>query len=70
MDPTWYRNLRNPEWTPPTWVFPAMWIPLKNCTIAQVAVWLVWKSRAEKPGVGTAIDCVWSSLRIGKLVEW
>ncbi|KAL0018447.1 hypothetical protein WJX77_010436 [Trebouxia sp. C0004] len=63
MDPTWYRNLRKPEWTPPNWVFPAMWIPLK---IAQsVAVWLVWKSRAEKQELALPLTVFGASLALG-----
>ena len=37
----WYRTLRKPGWTPPPWVFPAVWTPL-YVAIA-VSGWLVWR---------------------------
>ncbi|EFN54605.1 hypothetical protein CHLNCDRAFT_24614, partial [Chlorella variabilis] len=38
----WYEALAKPAWTPPNWVFPAVWIPLK--VLQSVAAWLVWRS--------------------------
>ena len=40
--PDWYRALRKPSWTPPNWVFPAVWIPLK--LLQSAALWLVWRA--------------------------
>src|SRR5689334_4344453 len=28
-DASWYKAITKPKWTPPNWVFPAVWIPLK-----------------------------------------
>jgi benzodiazapine receptor len=28
-DASWYKAIKRPTWTPPNWVFPAVWIPLK-----------------------------------------
>ncbi|KAA8496430.1 Tryptophan-rich sensory protein [Porphyridium purpureum] len=46
----WYRALKKPVWQPPSWVFPAVWIPLKILQTA--ALTLVWKF-TEKPLVPT-----------------
>jgi benzodiazapine receptor len=40
--PDWYRALRKPSWTPPNWIFPAVWIPLK--LLQSAALWLVWRA--------------------------
>ncbi|KXZ56562.1 hypothetical protein GPECTOR_1g504 [Gonium pectorale] len=40
FDPTWYKALKKPKWTPPNYVFPLVWIPLK--LMQSVALWLVW----------------------------
>lgn len=37
----WYPNLRKPSWTPPGWVFPVVWIPLK--ILQSVAIWICWE---------------------------
>ena len=37
----WYRTLRKPGWTPPPWVFPAVWTPLY--LMIAVAGWLAWR---------------------------
>ncbi|KAK9845322.1 hypothetical protein WJX81_003406 [Elliptochloris bilobata] len=38
---SWYPTLRKPDWHPPPWVFPTVWIPLK--VLQSAALWLVWK---------------------------
>lgn len=40
-DMSWYKALHKPSWTPPNYVFPSVWIPLK--VLQSVAVWLVLK---------------------------
>ncbi|KAF6256064.1 TspO/MBR-related protein [Scenedesmus sp. NREL 46B-D3] len=40
-DDTWYKAIKKPTWTPPNWVFPAVWIPLK--VLQSVSLWLVFK---------------------------
>ncbi|KAK9805803.1 hypothetical protein WJX73_001710 [Symbiochloris irregularis] len=37
----WYKQIKKPSWTPPPWVFPVVWIPLK--ILQSVAAWLVWR---------------------------
>ncbi|GLC35685.1 hypothetical protein PLESTB_000483800 [Pleodorina starrii] len=39
FDPSWYKALKKPSWTPPNYVFPMVWIPLK--IMQSVALWLV-----------------------------
>ncbi|KAK9906787.1 hypothetical protein WJX75_008014 [Coccomyxa subellipsoidea] len=41
-------------WNPPSWVFPAVWIPLK--ILQSAALWLVWKSAgADKASVAVPL---------------
>lgn len=37
----WYETLRKPGWTPPPWVFPAVWTPLY--VMIAVSGWLAWR---------------------------
>eukprot|EP00891_Asterochloris_glomerata_P007484 jgi/Astpho2/7484/e_gw1.00114.177.1_t len=43
---SFYKALRKPTWTPPNYTFPLVWTSLKLAQSA--ALWLVWKSRADK----------------------
>eukprot|EP00882_Tetradesmus_deserticola_P017446 GHRQ01018688.1.p3 GENE.GHRQ01018688.1~~GHRQ01018688.1.p3 ORF type:complete len:129 (+),score=37.55 GHRQ01018688.1:1083-1469(+) len=45
-DDTWYKAIRKPTWTPPNWVFPAVWIPLK--VLQSVSLWLVLKQAGSR----------------------
>ena len=36
----WYRSLSKPNWTPPNWLFPAVWTLLY--ALIAIAGWLVW----------------------------
>ncbi|KAG5175056.1 hypothetical protein JKP88DRAFT_351688 [Tribonema minus] len=40
LQKNWYRMLRKPRWTPPDFVFPMAWIPLK--TMQMFALSLLW----------------------------
>jgi len=39
--PTWYADLRKPNWTPPSWIFGPVWTTLY--VMMGVAAWLVWR---------------------------
>ncbi|KAI7840892.1 hypothetical protein COHA_005421 [Chlorella ohadii] len=41
----WYQKLVKPSWTPPNYVFPLVWIPLK--VLQSVSLWLVWRSGSD-----------------------
>lgn len=45
-DDTWYKAIKKPAWTPPNWVFPAVWIPLK--VLQSVSLWLVLKQAGSR----------------------
>ena len=39
---SWYTTLRKPGWTPPSWVFPAVWTPLY--VMIALAGWFAWSA--------------------------
>eukprot|EP00879_Flechtneria_rotunda_P004791 GHRR01005063.1.p1 GENE.GHRR01005063.1~~GHRR01005063.1.p1 ORF type:complete len:178 (+),score=42.45 GHRR01005063.1:103-636(+) len=45
-DDTWYKAIKKPSWTPPNWVFPAVWIPLK--ALQSASLWLVLKQATTR----------------------
>lgn len=71
--PTWYRGIRKPSWTPPSWVFGPVWTALY--TLMGTAAWLVWKTGWKKRSVRTGIglfgtqlflNAVWSPIFFGR----
>lgn len=64
----WYRRLRKPVWTPPSWAFGPVWSVLY--LMIAVAGWLVW--REGSPGVAIwfwalqlVVNAAWSGLFFG-----
>ncbi len=64
----WYRKLRKPTWTPPSWAFGAVWSVLY--IMIAIAGWLVW--RQGQPGLAIwfwglqlAVNAGWSGLFFG-----
>src|SRR5690349_5372470 len=43
---TFYRQLSQPSWAPPAWLFGPVWSVLYLCMA--VAAWLVWRARGFK----------------------
>ncbi|MGE5617913.1 MAG: TspO/MBR family protein [Sphingomonadaceae bacterium] len=41
--PTWYRRVRKPQWTPPSWLFGPVRTTLY--ILMGTAAWLVWRAR-------------------------
>lgn len=44
---SWYNHLAKPDWTPPEWVFPAVWIPLKLLQV--FAARIIWVKTGRNP---------------------
>ena len=42
----WYKGLQKPSWTPPNWLFPAIWTVLY--ILIAVSGWLVWREAGVK----------------------
>lgn len=65
----WYRALDKPSWTPPNWVFPAVWTVLY--LMIAVSGWLVWSAvgLAAVPfavyGLQLVLNGAWSALFFG-----
>ncbi|KAK9817800.1 hypothetical protein WJX72_002358 [[Myrmecia] bisecta] len=63
FDPTWYQQLKKPDWTPPDWVFPTVWIPLK---IAQsYALWVVCKKARSREDLMLPLSLFGTHLFLG-----
>ena len=65
----WYETLRKPGWTPPRWVFPAVWTPLY--IMMAVSGWLVWRRAGFVPvpfafyAAQLVLNGAWSGLFFG-----
>lgn len=65
----WYDRLDKPSWTPPRWVFPAVWSVLYLAMA--VAGWLVWRKVGLAPlpfalyAVQLALNGAWSAIFFG-----
>ena len=57
---TWYRMLRKPAWTPPSWIFGSVWTMLYP--LMGLASWLIWRS-GNGPSFenGAAVPRPWNS---------
>jgi len=71
--PTWYRMIRKPSWTPPSWLFGPVWTTLY--TMMGVAAWLVGRVGWDKPQVRTAeglfagqllLNAIWTPIFFGR----
>ena len=78
---TWYRQLRKPPWTPPSWIFAPVWTTLY--LFMGLASWLVWQKDQEQTrlirpeqeerkrlalgvyGVQLALNTLWSLIFFG-----
>ncbi|UTT62644.1 TspO/MBR family protein [Microcella humidisoli] len=78
----WYAEAVKPGWTPPNWVFSAVWTVLYLST--SVAAWLVWRQRRRRRvdraltlyAVQLVLNAIWSPLFfalypvIGETATW
>jgi translocator protein len=78
----WYAEAVKPGWTPPNWVFSAVWTALYLMT--SVAAWLVWRQRRRRRvdraltlyAVQLVLNAIWSPLFfalypvIGETATW
>mmetsp|Transcript_15390 Transcript_15390/g.46462 ORF Transcript_15390/g.46462 Transcript_15390/m.46462 type:complete len:179 (+) Transcript_15390:96-632(+) len=68
-DNEWYRSLKKPSWTPPTWFFGPAWTILYS--LMGVSSWIVWKNGAgwvplTLYGLQLALNLAWTPLFFGK----
>ena len=67
----WYRALSKPRWTPPDWLFPAMWTLLY--TLIAIAGLLAWNTEHENRellltlwGAQLLLNALWSYIFFGR----
>jgi len=46
LSPEWYDKLEKPNWNPPAWLFPVMWIPIKLAQTA--AAGITWRALGHR----------------------
>jgi hypothetical protein len=64
-DDSWYKAIKKPEWTPPKWVFPAVWIPLK--AMQTYALWLVMKQAPDNKALALPLSLFGAHLALGNI---
>lgn len=78
----WYAEAEKPGWTPPNWVFSAVWTVLYLST--SIAAWLIWRQRRRRRVeraltlyvVQLVLNAIWSPLFfalfpvIGETATW
>jgi len=64
---SFYSQLVQPAWAPPSWVFGPVWTALY--IMMGVAVWLVWRERGYQPA-RFAITLFLSQLALNSLWSW
>lgn len=70
----WYRQLRKPSWTPPSWVFGAVWSVLY--VMIAIAGWLVWRIEPGGAavwlwGLQLVLNGLWSGIFFGRRrIDW
>lgn len=64
----WYDHLHKPSWTPPSWVFGAVWSILY--VMIAIAGWLAWRNEPGGPavwlwGIQLVLNALWSGIFFG-----
>jgi tryptophan-rich sensory protein len=64
----WYKSLRKPSWTPPSWAFGPVWSVLY--LMMAVAGWLVWRAEPVSIaiwiwGLQLLVNAAWSGIFFG-----
>ncbi len=63
-----YKELVSPSWAPPGWLFGPVWTVLFACMA--VAVWLVWRSAADRKSKQVALGLFMAQLAANTLWSW
>lgn len=62
-----YRELAQPAWAPPGWLFGPVWSVLY--LLMGVAAWMIWRER-HRPGARTALALYLAQLALNALWTW